>query len=43
MAIEKVLNVTPDEAIKIESEVHGNTLDEANSERDQTDIDIYGE
>lgn len=43
MAIEKVLNVTPDEAMKIESEVHGNTLEEANSERDQTDIDIYGE
>ena len=43
MAIEKVLNVTPDEAIKIESKVHGNTLDEANSVRDQTDIDIYGE
>lgn len=43
MAIEKVLNVTPEKAIKIESEVHGNTLDEANSERDQTDIDIYGE
>ena len=43
MAIEKVLNVTPEEAMKIESEVHGNTLDEANSERDQTDIDIYGE
>lgn len=43
MAIEKVLNVTPDEAMKIESEVHGNTLDEANSERNQTDIDIYGE
>lgn len=43
MAIEKVLNVTPDEAIKIESKVYGNTLDEANSVRDQTDIDIYGE
>lgn len=43
MAIEKVLNVTPEEASKIESKVHGNTLDEANSERDQTDIDIYGE
>ena len=43
MAIEKVLNVTPEEAMKIESEVHRNTLDEANSERDQTDIDIYGE
>mgnify|MGYP000101147444 FL=1 len=43
MAIEKVLNVTPEEAMKIESEVHGNTLDEANSERDQMDIDIYGE
>lgn len=43
MAIEKVLNVTPDEAMKIESEIHGDTLDEANSERDQTDIDIYGE
>lgn len=43
MAIEKVLNVTPEKAMKIESEVHGNTLDEANSERDQTDIDIYGE
>lgn len=43
MAIEKVLNVTLEEAIKIESEVHGHTLEEANSERDQTDIDIYGE
>lgn len=43
MAIEKVLNVTPEQAMKIESEVHGNTLDEANSERNQTDIDIYGE
>ena len=43
MAIEKVLNVTPEEAIKIESEVNGRTLDEANSERGQTDIDIYGE
>lgn len=43
MAIEKVLNVTPEEAGKIEREVHGNTLKEANSERDQTDIDIYGE
>lgn len=43
MAIEKVLNVTPAEAIKIESEVHGHTLDEANSERNQMDVDIYGE
>lgn len=43
MAIEKVLNVTPEEAIEIESEVNGRTLDEANSERGQTDIDIYGE
>ena len=43
MAIEKVLNETPAEAIKIESEVHGHTLDEANSERNQMDVDIYGE
>lgn len=43
MAIEKVLNVTPEKAKKIKSEIDGNTLDEANSERDQADIDIYGE
>ena len=43
MAIEKVLNVTPEKAKKIKDEINGNTLDEANAERDQTDIDIYGE
>ena len=43
MAIEKVLNVTPKKAKEIKDEINGNTLDEANSERDQADIDIYGE
>lgn len=43
MAIEKVLNVTPEKAKKIKDEIDGNTLDEANAERSPEDVEMYGE
>ena len=43
MAIEKVLNVTPEKAKEIKDEIDGNTLDEANAERSFEDVSTYGE
>lgn len=43
MAIEKVLNVTPDEAKKIKAEINGNTIHEASGERSLDDVGVYGE
>ena len=43
MAIEKVLNVTPEKAKKIKDEIDGNVIDDVNSERSPEDVSIYGE
>ncbi|HGA2365042.1 TPA: phage portal protein [Streptococcus agalactiae] len=43
MAIEKVLNVTPDQAKAIKQEISGHTIGEANWERSSDDLDVYGE
>lgn len=43
MAIEKVLNVTPEKAKEIKNEIDGDTLDEANAERSPEDVGVYGE
>ena len=43
MAIEKVLNVTPDKAKEIKAEISGNSIDEASDDRSSDDVEIYGE
>lgn len=43
MAIEKVLNVTPEEAKAIKAEINGNTIEDANNDRSLEDKSIYGE
>ena len=43
MAIEKVLNVTPEKAKKIKAEISGNAIDEASGERSIEDVSTYGE
>lgn len=42
MAIEKVLNVTPEKAKEIKAEISGNTIGEANNSRSDEDVEIYG-
>lgn len=43
MAIEKVLNVTPEKAKKIKAEIDGNVIDDVNDERSLDDVGVYGE
>ena len=43
MAIEKVLNVTPEKAKEIKAEISGNAIDKASSERSPDDVGVYGE
>ena len=43
MAIEKVLNVTPQKAEKIKAEIDGNVIDHVNDERSPEDVLVYGE
>ena len=43
MAIEKVLNVTPEKAKKIKAEIDGNVIDDVNDERSFEDVGVYGE
>ena len=43
MAIEKVLNVTPEKALEIKGEISGNAVDDASSERSSDDVGVYGE
>ena len=43
MAIEKVLNVTPEKAKQIKAEISGNAIDEASGERSLEDVGVYGE
>ena len=43
MAIEKVLNVTPEKAKKIKAEIDGNVIDDVNDERSPEDVSTYGE
>lgn len=43
MAIEKTLNVTKEEALKLEREINGNVIDEVGSGRSAEDKAIYGE
>lgn len=43
MAIEKVLNVTPEKAKKIKAEIDGNVVDDVNDERSPEDVSVYGE
>ena len=43
MAIEKVLNVTPEKAKKIKDEISGNAIDDVNAERSLEDVGVYGE
>ena len=43
MAIEKVLNVTPEKAKKIKAEINGNVIDDVNDERNSEDVSTYGE
>lgn len=43
MAIEKVLNVTPEKAKKIKAEIDGNVIDDVNAERSPEDVGVYGE
>lgn len=43
MAIEKVLNVTPEKAKQIKAEISGNAIDEASGERSPDDVEVYGE
>ena len=42
MAIEKVLNVTPDKAKEIKAEISGNAIGEASNNRSDEDVEIYG-
>lgn len=42
MAIEKVLNVTPEKAKQIKAEISGNAISEANDGRSDEDVEIYG-
>ena len=42
MAIEKVLNVTPEKAKEIKAEISGNAIGEANDGRSDEDVEIYG-
>ena len=42
MAIEKVLNVTPEKAKEIKLEIDGNVIDDVNAERSPEDISVYG-
>jgi phage portal protein, SPP1 gp6-like len=43
MAIEKVLNVTPQKAQEIKAEIDGNAIDDVNAERSPEDVSVYGE
>lgn len=43
MAIEKVLNVTPEKAKKIKAEIDGNVIVDVNDERSSEDVSTYGE
>lgn len=43
MAIEKVLNVTPQKAKEIKDEIDGNVIDDVNAERSSEDVSTYGE
>lgn len=43
MAIEKVLNVTPQKAKEIKDEIDGNVIDDVNAERSPEDVSTYGE
>lgn len=43
MAIEKVLNVTPQKAKEIKLEINGNVIDDVNDERSSEDVGVYGE
>jgi A118 family predicted phage portal protein len=43
MAIEKVLNVTPQKAKEIKDEIDGNVIDDVNAERSSEDVGVYGE
>jgi len=43
MAIEKVLNVTPEKAKQIKAEISGDAIDDASGERSSDDVAIYGE
>ena len=42
MAIEKTLNVTKEEALKLEREINGNVIGEVNNSRSDEDVEIYG-
>lgn len=42
MAIEKTLNVTKEEALKLEKEINGNVIGEVNNSRSDEDVEIYG-
>lgn len=43
MAIEKVLNVTPEKARAIKADISGNVIDDVNAERSLEDVSTYGE
>lgn len=43
MAIEKVLNVTPQKAKEIKDEIDSNVIDDVNAERSSEDVSTYGE
>ena len=43
MAIEKVLNVTPEKAREIKADISGNVIDDVNAERSLEDVGVYGE
>ena len=43
MAIEKVLNVTPEKAREIKADISGNVIDDVNAERSLEDVSTYGE
>ena len=42
MAIEKVLNVTPEKAKEIKAEISGNAIGEADNSRSDEDVELYG-
>ncbi|MXQ49530.1 phage portal protein [Streptococcus pneumoniae] len=42
MAIEKTLNVTKEESLKLEKEINGNVIGEVNNSRSNEDVEIYG-
>ncbi len=42
MAIEKTLNVSKEEALKLEKEINGNVIGEVNNSRSDEDVKIYG-